>query len=226
MKTRIALLALLMASCLAAAIRTVTLPGKSPLVSLRVVFLTGAAADPSDKAGAAALTAAMLARGGARTMTYKQIVDALFPMASSVQAQVDKEMISFSAVVHLDNLEAFYKIFRAMLLDPGWRQEDLDRVRDDAINFLRVSLRGNNDEELGKEVLYNEIYAGRPYGHHNQGAVSALKSMTLLDLQRFYHSQFTQRNLILGVAGGYPPDFLNRLKSDFARLPRDRKSVV
>src|SRR5688572_14542530 len=130
----------------------VTLPGKSSLVNFRLVFRTGAAYDPPGKPGTAALTAAMLARGGSRELTYKQILDAMFPMAISAGSQVDKEMIVFSAETHVDNLDAFYKIFRGMLLDPGWRQEDLDRLRDDAINYLRVGLRGNNDEELAKEV--------------------------------------------------------------------------
>ena len=188
--------------------KVVELPGKSPLVTIRLVFLTGAARDPADRPGVAALTAAMLARGGTREMSYKQIVDALFPMAASVTEQTDKEMIVFSGTTHIDNLEAYYKIFREMLLDPGWRKEDFGRLRDDAVNYLRVSLRGNNDEELGKEVLYNQIYAGHPYGHENAGAISALEKMTIADLQAFYRAQYTQDHLILGIAGGYPEAFL------------------
>ncbi|RPI12341.1 MAG: insulinase family protein [Acidobacteriales bacterium] len=162
----------------------------------------------------------MLAQGGTRGMTYKQILDAMFPMATSVSSQVDKEMTVFSATTHVDNLEAFYKIFRAMLVEPGWRGDDFERLRDDAINYLQVGLRGNNDEELGKEVLYNEIYVGHPYGRQNTGAVSALRKMTAADLRSFYAAHYTQQNLVLGIAGGYPEAFLERLKNDFAALPR------
>ena len=104
----------------------------------------------------------MLAGGGTRDLTYKQIVDALFPMAASVGSQVDQEMTTFSGATHVDNLDAYYKLFRAMLLDPGWREDDFRRLKDDAINSLRVGLRGNNDEELGKEVLYTTLYAALP----------------------------------------------------------------
>jgi len=217
---------LLLATGLEAAPRLVTLPGRSPLVSFRLVFLTGAASDPAGKEGLAALTAAMLAQGGTRRMSYQEILEALFPMAVSVSAQVDKEMTSFSAVTHRDNLEEFYRIFRAMLLEPGWRPEDLTRLRDDAVNFLRVSLRGNNDEELAKEVLYNEIYAGHPYGHHNLGKVSALQKLTLEDLRDFYARRFTQANLIIGLAGGYPEGFPERVRKDFARLPAGRSEPL
>ena len=43
---------------------------------------------------------------------------------------------------------------RDMILHPGWRPDDFTRLRDDSLNALKISLRGNNDEELGKEVLY------------------------------------------------------------------------
>lgn len=226
MKTLLLLTLGLAASTLCAQMRVVALPSKSPLVTFRIVFMTGAASDAAGKEGAASLTAALLAEGGTRELTYKQIVDAMFPMATSVSQQVDKEMTTFSATTHLDNLEAFYKLFRAMLLEPGWRPDDCERLRDDAINFLRVSLRGNNDEELGKEVLYNEIYAGHPYGHHNAGVVSALRKLTVADLQQFYRTHYTQAGLVIGIAGGYPEEFLARMKRDFEKLPKGRPASL
>jgi zinc protease len=212
-------LALTAASCLLAKTEVVALPGNSPIVNFRIVFRTGAASDPAGRPGTAALTAAMLAGGGTRDMTYKQIVDALFPMAASISAQADKEMTVFTGVTHVDNLEAFYRIFRAAILEPGWRPDDLQRLRDDTVNYLRVSLRGNNDEELGKEVLYNQIYAGHPYGFHDAGTVSAVKSLAMSDLEKFYRENYTQANLIIGLAGGYPKGFPDRVKADFERLP-------
>ena len=202
-----------------AQMRLVTLPGKSPLVTFRIVFAAGSAVDPPDKPGAAYLTAMMLARGGTKELTYRQLLDAMFPMAASVNAQVDKEMVTFSGAAHIDNLEPYYKLLRAMLLDPGWREEDFQRVKDDAINFLRVNLRGNNDEELGKEALDQYIFRGTPYGHYSVGTVSSLDKMTLDEVRRFYRMQYSQSHLILGIAGGYAPAFLERMKKDFRGLP-------
>ena len=199
--------------------RTVTLPSKSPLVTFRIVFTTGAAADPADKPGLANLTARMIADGGTRDLTYKQVTDALFPMASGVNVQVDKEMTTFGGATHVDNLAGYYKLLRGLLLTPGWREDDFRRVKDDAINAIKVSLRGNNDEELGKEVLYETIYQGTPYGNLNAGTVSSLEKITLDDLKAFYKAQYAQSQLILGMAGGYTPEFLASMKKDFAALP-------
>jgi zinc protease len=217
---------LLLAATGFAQMKTVTLPSKSPLINFRIVFTTGAMMDPADKPGLAHLTASMLAGGGTKDLTYKQVVDAMFPIAASLGSQSDQEMTVFGGTTHLDNLPAYYKLVRAMLLEPGWREDDFKRIKDDTINSLRVGLRGNNDEELGKEVLYQTLYRGTAYGHYSSGTISALQKMTLDDLKQFYKRHYTQSNLILGLAGGYPADFLEQMKKDFAMLPAKDETTV
>lgn len=199
---------------------TVLIPNRSPLVSFRIVFMTGSASDPKGKEGLASLTAALLAEGGTRTKTYAQITDAMYPMATSFSWQVDKEMTVFSGTTHVDNLEKYYSLIREMLLDPGFRDDDFQRLKEDAINYLKTSLRGGNDEELGKEVLYTMIYpAAHPYGHQNMGTVSALEAITVKDVRDFYHANYTRANLVLGLAGGYPDGFVKHVEADFEKLP-------
>ncbi len=198
---------------------TLTLPSESPLVSFRILFKTGAASDPKGKEGVASLTAAMLSEGGSAKMSYDEIVKALFPMAASVNAQVDKEMVVFHGTTHIETLDQYYEILRQMLLEPGWREEDFSRLKDDALNFLRIELRGNNEEELGKEALYLNIYGDHPYGHQNTGTVAALEALTLDDVKQFYQAHFTQGNLVIGLAGKYPDGFAAKVAADFGVLP-------
>lgn len=194
-------------------------PSQSPLVSFRLLFMTGAASDPAGKEGVAALTAALLSEGGSRAMPYEQITGAFYPMAAGFGSQVDKEMTVFAGTTHVDNLEKYYSIIRDMLLDPGFREDDFKRLKEDAINYLKTSLRQGNDEELGKEYLYQLIYAGHPYAHNNTGTVSSLERLTVEDVRNFYRANYTQANLVLGLAGGYPSDFAKRVAADFAKLP-------
>lgn len=200
-------------------IATLLAPSSAPLVSFRLLFNTGAASDPKGKEGVAALTASLISEGGTSKMSYDQIVEAMYPMATSFNSQVDKEMTVFSGTTHVDNLEKYYGLIREMLLDPGFREEDFSRIKADAINYLKTSLRQGNDEELGKEYLYNIIYAGHPYGHNNAGTVSSLERLTLDDVRAFYKENYTQGNLVVGLAGGYPADFPARVEKDFAKLP-------
>ena len=116
---RLSALSALSAAGLWSAPRIVELPGKSPLVTIRLVFTTGAASDPADKPGLAHLTAELLGGEGTKDRTYKRILDAMYPMATSISVYSDKEMTTFVGDTHVDNLDKFYTILRDMLLNPG-----------------------------------------------------------------------------------------------------------
>lgn len=194
-------------------------PNRSPLVSFRILLASGSAFDPAGKEGLAALTAAMLAEGGSRERPYQAILDAMYPWATSFSAQVDKEMTVFIGTTHVDNLDKYYALIRQMLLEPGFREEDFTRLRTEAVNYLRVTLRESNDEELGKEQLLNLIYAQHPYGHHNLGTIRALEKLTIEDVRTFYRDQYRRGRITIGLAGAYPNGFPESVRKDFRRLP-------
>ncbi len=112
------------AAAAAAKLASVLEPSQSPLVSFRLLFMTGPAFDPEGKEGVASLTAALLAQGGSRSKPYNEIVEAMYPMATFFGWQADKEMTVFSGTTHVDNLDKYYALVREMLLDPGFREED------------------------------------------------------------------------------------------------------
>ncbi len=200
-------------------IAVLPMPSNSPLVSFRILFRTGSAYDPVGKEGLASLTASLLSEGGSEKLAYDEILKQMYPLATSFGAQVDKEMTVFVGTTHVDNLQKYYALIRQMLLTPGFREDDFTRLKEDAMNYLKVTLREGNDEELGKEQLYNFIYKEHPYGHENVGSLRALEKLTLSDVREFYQSNYTGVKVVIGVAGGYPPTFLDQVRKDFATLP-------
>jgi zinc protease len=194
----------------------------SPLVDVAVVFRTGAAADPPGKKGLAALTATLMAQGGTRERSYAELQRALYPLAAQLNVQVDKEMVRFYGTVHRDNADAWWKLVGEQIHSPGFRTEDLERVRQQQINAIRTSLRAGNDEELAKELLYQESYgATHPYGTLTLGDASDLARITVDDVRSFYLSNFARDRAILGFAGGYGDVFVEEVLASLARLPRD-----
>ena len=189
-------------------------PTQSPLIDLRIVFDTGSAIDA--KPGLANLTAAVIARGGSAERTFPEITRALFPMAASFSAQVDKEMTTFIGRVHRDHAAEYWKIVSGQLLDPGWRRRDFERVRDNIISQIRTDLRANNDEELGKEVLYEQLYDDHPYGHLTLGHVAALERMTVADTKEHWQRNYGAGKVWLGLAGGFDAAFAKTVSKDLA----------
>jgi zinc protease len=192
----------------------------SPLVDVAFVFRAGAAFDPPGKKGLAQLTAMMLTGGGSAERSIDQINNALYPMAAGFSAQVDKEMVRLAGTVHRDNLQGWYALVREQLLTPGWREEDFTRLRTQLVNAIQTDLVANNDEELGKEALYQFIYgAEHPYGTLTLGWIEDVQALTLEDVQAFHAAHYSAANLTVGLSGGYQADFVAQLRRDLVRLP-------
>ena len=187
---------------------------KSPLPQLQLKFLfpVGSAHDPTGKEGLASLTAAMMTEAGSRAMTIDDIEAAMYPTAGSFGHRADKEMTSFTATIHRDKWRTLADVALPQLLDPGWRQEDFDRVKTRQINALVQDLRSNNEEELGKERLQTNVFRSTPYGHVALGTVAGLNDITLEDVKAFARRMYTRANLTLGIAGDAPDDMLREIQ--------------
>jgi len=199
-------------------IASVLQASKSPIITFRIQFLKGSLFDPQGKEGVADLTASMLSQGGSQKMSYDEIVAKFYPMAAGFSSQVDKEMTTFVGQIHKDKLGEYYEIIRQMLLEPGFRDEDFTRIKQNSIDFLKTNLRESNDEELGKERLYNIIYRGTGYEHHSVGTVSSLEKLTIQDVKDFYRKHYTQPALVIGLAGGFDKNFPAQMQKDFSKL--------
>jgi zinc protease len=204
-------------------IRTVLLPSpSSPLVTVRLVFQVGAADDEPGKEGIAALTAAMLGEGGTVKRTWSEVLDALYPIAADIHFYGDKDAFVFMGTVHRDNLDAFANLLAEQILTPRFSDDDFTRLRQDALDAITKTLRGNDDEDLGKQALGTLIYPNHPYGYPTPGTVAGLGAITLDDVRAFYAQKFTRDRLIVGVSGGYPEGFSDRYAARFASLPVGR----
>ncbi|MEO5589143.1 MAG: insulinase family protein, partial [Gemmatimonadaceae bacterium] len=194
---------------------------KTPLPQIRVkmLFDAGSVDDPAGKEGLAALSARMISSAGSRSMTLDQISKAFYPIAGSFGGQVDKEMTTFTGTIHQDNWQRFVSVALPMLLNPGLREEDFKRNKDALMNSLTQDLRANNEEELGKERLQTNIFAGTPYAHPVLGTVAGIEAIKLDDVRTFIRDQYTQGNLTMAVNGDVSDAMVTQLRTALGSLP-------
>ena len=202
-----------------AALVPLVLRSKLPQLNVKLLFAVGSAHDPKGKEGLAALSAAMVADAGSKPLPIDAIKRALFPIAASFDGRVDKEMTTFTARVHRDNWERFAGVALPQLCEPGFREEDFKRLKDQQLNALKQDLRTNNEEELGKERLQALVFAGTPYDHPVLGTVSGLESITLDEVRAFVAKAYTRAALTVGLSGDLPAGLDARLAGELAKLP-------
>ena len=190
-----------------------------PTISFRLWFKVGSQDDLPGKEGLAAITAAMLTEASTKQNSYQAILEKLFPLAGGYSASTSVEMTVISGRIHKDNLAQYYPLLMQAVLSPAFRQEDLDRIKSETIDYLENGLRYSGDEELAKSVLYETIFVGTPYGHLTAGHVKSVKSITLDDVRKFYQRHFTPYNVVVGLGGGYDAALPKNLCEDLGALP-------
>lgn len=189
-----------------------------PTISFKIWFKVGSQNDPKGKEGLAALTAGLLSEGATKNNSYDQILEKLFPLAAGYSCNSSVEMTIFNGRVHKDNLDEYYPIFIDALLNPAFKEEDFNRIKQRTLNYLNTTLKYSSDEELGKAVLYNDIFDGTTYGHITIGTISGIESITIDDVKEFYNKYYSKNNFVIGLGGGYDEALINRLKNDLAKL--------
>jgi zinc protease len=201
----------------------VPVASKLPVVTLKLVFEAGSARDPEGKEGLASLSADMLAAAGSRTMRLDEIREALHPLAATFSARVDRELATLTGTFPADSWERFAEVALPQLVAPGFREEDFRRLRDEHLNALVQDLRESNEEELAKERLQANVFAGTPYGHPSLGTVEGLRAITLEDVKAFVRERYTRGGVVVGLGGAAPATLVPRLRAELGKLPEGKR---
>ena len=75
-------------------------------------------------------------------------------------------------------------------------------------------------------MLFWRAYEGTSYQHPEDGYVSSVRSITLADVRAFYRNHYLRGEVVVGIAGGYPPGFASRVRQDMDMLPTGAAPVV
>lgn len=191
---------------------------KSNKVVIKLRFANGSISDPKGKEGLTAATANLITQGGTKEMSYSEIQDKIYPWAAGYYAQVDKEVTTFTFMVHVDFLDQFYPIIKGLMLTPSFAESDFQRVMKNQQNYVDQVIRASSDEEYSKKALEDLLFRGTNYQSMVQGKTESVKSITLDDIKNQFANAFTKNNLTIGIVGNYSDAFLKQLKSDMAML--------
>jgi zinc protease len=158
-----------------------------PLVSVLLVTAAGAASDPADRPGLAAITADMLDEGcGDRSAL--DVHEAL----ARLGAQLDTDVGHDATVIGLTTLARFLNEGLELVAEavryPRFDQRDVDRVRDLRLNRL-LQFR-DSPSALADRAFAELLYRNHPYGHLPIGTDGSLRAITREDVTRFHARAF------------------------------------
>lgn len=198
---------------------------ESTKIIVKLMFKNGSICDPAGKEGLTYTAAQLITQGGTSDLSFSDIQDRIYPMAANYFSSVDKEVTVFTFEFHKDWMEEFYPIMIGLITNPSLTQTDFDRVKRNQQAYVDQIIRASSDEEYSKKALEDFLFRGTNYQHMVEGKSASVVSITLDEVKEQYKKFFTKNNLMIGIAGNYSESFLEKLKSDLAKLPDTNPAI-
>jgi zinc protease len=171
---------------------------EQPAVSLRLIVRAGAAQDPDDKPGVAALAATLLDQG-TTTKSAEQIANAIDSIGGAMGVGAGSDLSFINAVVMKDSLAFGLDLVSDVAQHPSFAPEEVERQRQQSLSGMRVSY--DDPEYLADLVFDRLVYGFHPYGKPQAGTPETVASLTRNDLVAFHKKWFGANNAILAIVG-------------------------
>jgi predicted Zn-dependent peptidase len=177
-----------------------------PLIALLLLLPTGAATDPSNRPGLAAMTGDMLDEGcGDRSAL--DVHDAL----GRLGAHFDIEVGSDATLLSLTTLERFafegLELVADMVRRPRFEQKEFDRVRE--LRLTRLLQLRDLAPAVADRAFARLVYRDHPYGHLPIGSEASLRDMALSEVVQFHSSSFVpSRATVIAVGDALHEELL------------------
>jgi zinc protease len=171
---------------------------EQPVVTLRLLLQAGSVCDAPGKSGVAALAAALLDQG-TTTRSAEQIADTIDSIGGGLGTGAGNDLSFANVVVMKDSLALGFDLLSDVVRNPAFKQEEIDRQRQQAVSSLKVSFE---DPDFVASVVFDRlVYGFHPYGMPGSGTPESLQSITATDLQAFHQRYYAPNNAILAVVG-------------------------
>ncbi|MDQ3346686.1 MAG: insulinase family protein [Acidobacteriota bacterium] len=169
-----------------------------PLVSFLALFPVGAASDPRERPGLAAVTSDMLDEGSG-DLDAIELAESL----GRIGGHLESEIGSDATILTLTSLARFadrgIRLLADMLMHPRLEQRDFERVRELRLNRL-VQMR-DLPPALADRAFTERLYPDHPYGHQPIGTEASLRAMALAEVGGFHQSMFIPSRLTIVASG-------------------------
>ena len=172
-----------------------------PLVSVSAVLRGGAVSDPRAQNGLAGLFAALLEKG-AGERDAARFAEAVDSVGGRLSASAGLESITITGDFLARDAGLMVELLTDMLLRPALDGDELEKLRERAINFIRVGKDTNLNALLpiyGHAFLFGEHAYGNPVG----GSETTLTNIAHADILDFYEQQVGGNRLIVSVSGDF-----------------------
>ncbi len=177
---------------------------REPAVAARLLIMSaGSVDDPAGTPGVAQMTANLL-RQGTKRRSAQDIADAIDFVGGTLDAHAGKDATTITLDVVKKDLNLGLDLMSDILLHPAFKDEELDRQRQQLLSNLTVQY--SSPDYLASLAFSHVVYNGSPYGWPSEGTPDTVKKLKSEELAKFHAGHYAPNQAFLAFAGDISPD--------------------
>ncbi len=136
---------------------------------------------------------------GTQRRSARQIAEAFDSMGGELNAFSAKEYTCYYCKVLDEYLDPALDILSDMLRDSLLREDDIDAER--RVILEEISMHEDAPDDLIHDLFASNLWEAHPLGQRVLGHANIIRAISRDDLERFFGSNYSPRNMVLAVAG-------------------------
>jgi zinc protease len=186
--------------------------GQLPLVSFRLAFFSGDAADPANAAGLTSAAATLMTEG-TENYSSKQLAETIERLGASLNVNSSDDFAIMSASSLSFYAEDMISLMAEVMLRPAFPESEVDLYRRNTIEHLKF--QRSQSPFLAAEQAGRLLYGEHPYGRVSP-TKDDIEKLTREDLAKFHGRTFVPGNAVMIAAGDLERDeLLKQLEAHF-----------
>jgi zinc protease len=174
-----------------------------PIVSVQLMTLAGAAANPPTRPGLAGMTAALLTEGTAKR-SAEEIAGEASLLGSSIMATSSADGADLGMSLLSNHVGRGVELLADSLEHPSFPEKDLERIR--ASRLTSLLQQQDNPLQIGLRAATLNLYgASSPYGYEALGTNESLHAITRDEIAAFHDSHYGPKSTLLELTGDVTP---------------------
>jgi zinc protease len=169
-----------------------------PLLAAELLVRNGAEVDPKGLAGTASMTGTLLTRG-TESMSAPQIASAIESLGGTLDSGAHWDAARATLTVMSDKAEPALRILADVVLHPTFKEEEIDRLKNQTLDGLRVALQ--QPGSLAQFVMGRAVFGDGRYGHTHTGTMESVQAIKRDDIVKLYQTHYVPENAALIVSG-------------------------
>ncbi len=172
--------------------------GRVPLVSVRLVVQSGAAADPPDRLGLADFTVRLMRRGTAR-LDADALNEAVEFVGGTLAVFAAEDFVALAVTTPAEHLGGMLDVLAQMVREPTFPKHEFDTERDRTLAQFANDL--DDPGLLADRALQRVLWGSHPYGHDVAGNRASVERLRREDVVAFHRTWFGPRVARLVLVG-------------------------